>query len=219
MSKPGGTRSPSQRALASGGVDAAQAGGVRDQAGGEVSTWRASSAPATSKERSPPIPGVAHDLDRRMALQPPCQLGRGLGLPPDALPRASRVRAGAGRTDPGAATMPERCGTPTGRSASSSRLQTTAPSSTSSWPPRYFVALCRTKSAPCSSGRRWIGVAAVGVDDDAGRMSGRGLEVRHREERIRRRLQPDEVDAVRAACPVWSNSTTRKSPALGAHGR
>ena len=47
------------------------------------------------------------------------------------------------------------------RVASSSRLHTTAPRRTSSWPPRYFVALWSTKSAPCSSGRRWIGVAAV----------------------------------------------------------
>ena len=35
------------------------------------------------------------------------------------------------------------------------------------------------------------------VADDTRRMSGRGSEVRQREKRIRRRLQPDEVDAVR----------------------
>ena len=35
------------------------------------------------------------------------------------------------------------------------------------------------------------------VDDDGRGMCGGGLEVGHREEGIRRRLQPDEVDAVR----------------------
>ena len=38
---------------------------------------------------------------------------------------------------------------------------TTAPSSRSEWPPRYFVAECTTRSAPSSSGRWTSGVANV----------------------------------------------------------
>ena len=34
------------------------------------------------------------------------------------------------------------------------------------------------------------------VDDDGRRVRGRGVEVGHRQERVRRRLEPDEVDAV-----------------------
>ena len=92
----------------------------------------------------------------------------------------------------GAATMPVRVRN--ARSSSTSR-PTTAPSSASWWPPRYFVTLCSAKSAPRSSGRRWTGVRRR-VDDD-GRGRGRGLEVRHRLERVRRSLEPDELHAFR----------------------
>ena len=45
--------------------------------------------------------------------------------------------------------------------ASSGRLQTTAPTSASSWPERYFVAEWIARSQPSSSGRTFSGVAAV----------------------------------------------------------
>ena len=136
-------------------------------------------------------------MHARVLAEPARELARGLRLPLDAEPRASRG-CGAGASTRRA---PRRCRSSSRnscrRAASSSRLHTTAPSSTSSWPPRYFVALWRTKSAPCSSGRRWTGVAAVASTTTGAGMRGGGLEVGHRQERVRRRLEPDELHAVR----------------------
>ena len=51
-------------------------------------------------------------------------------------------------------------GTATAPRATSSDVST-APPSTSLWPPRYFVELCTTRSAPSSSGRCSTGLAKV----------------------------------------------------------
>ena len=144
----------------------------RSPGSGRVSTAACALEPrarARSRSRSAGAPGPRASARPRRSSQ------RGVGRGDDAGARAELVQAlGVAR----------------------SRLQTTAPSSTSWWPPRYFVALWRTKSAPCSSGRRWIGVAAVASTTHGRRVRGGGLEVGHRQERVRRRLEPDEVDAV-----------------------
>ena len=97
----------------------------------------------------------------------PRELGRRLGLAADA--ELERLAGRAAGARPGRARRRSRsgCGTPSSRSRRRPVAQTTAPSSTSEWPPRYFVALWSTRSAPCSSGRRWIGRRRGRVDDDA----------------------------------------------------
>ena len=47
------------------------------------------------------------------------------------------------------------------------------------------------------------------IDDDGRGVGGGRFEIRHREVRVRRRLEPDEVGASGGG-PVWSNSTTRR---------
>ena len=110
--------------------------------------------------------------------------------------RASSGRAAGARRRP--ARRRSRSGSGTRGAAATSRSSrvTTAPSSTSECPPRYFVALCSTRSAPWSSGREVDRRRGGRVDDDRRRVRGGGLEVGHRQERIRRRLEPDELHAV-----------------------
>ena len=85
--------------------------------------------------------------------------------------------------------------------------QTTAPTSASSWPARYFVAECSARSQPSSSGLTCSGVAAVESQSSEPAMRGGRLEVRHRQERVRRRLEPDEVRVRRA---VLRSGRTRR---------
>ena len=110
-------------------------------------------------------------------------------------PRASSARAAA--ATPGRAQRRSRAASKLAQPlAVSGSRHTTAPRSTSEWPLRYFVALWRTRSAPCSSGRRWIGRRGGCVDEHRRRVGRGGLEVGHRQERVRRCLEPDELDAV-----------------------
>ena len=96
----------------------------------------------------------------------------------------------------GPGTGPVRAELEQARRVSSSR-QTTAPTSASSCPARYFVAEWSARSQPSSSGRTFSGVAAVESQTHTGGMGGGRLEVRHRQERVRGRLEPDEVGALR----------------------
>ena len=93
--------------------------------------------------------------------QPACQLERALRLPADAhlqrLQPAQHEPGGVGRGDR-ARPAAERLDALVARA---SAQNTSTPASASWWPPRYFVALCKTTSAPCSSGRKSIGVDAV----------------------------------------------------------
>ena len=96
-----------------------------------------------------------------MGLEAAGELERGLRLAADAqvegLQPAQQEPRRVGRGDDPA----RRCGRSRRRSRSASSRQVTAPSRASEWPARYFVALCRTRSAPCSSGRSSTGVEAV----------------------------------------------------------
>ena len=161
-----------------------------------VSTRRAASASATSKERRPPKPGY------RTTSAPPGG-GRGArrsrrrsrsGARPG--PRASRAREAGARRCPPRAPGPCASGTRGAARHLRRRLQTTAPRSASSWPARYFVAEWTAMSQPSSSGRTCERRRGRRVADDARRMRRRRLEARHREERVRRGLEPDEIDAV-----------------------
>ena len=93
-------------------------------------------------------------------------------------------------------------------SAAARSRQTTAPSSASSWPERYFDPLCSTKSAPCSSGRRWIGVATV-----ASTTTGAGCAAAASRSGIVRYgfdgASSQTSWTPSGGGPVWSNSTTR----------
>ena len=85
------------------------------------------------------------------------------GLPSDVRrgPRASPVRGGGARPCRPQGPGPCRERNARSRAASSACLHTTAPTSASSCPERYFVAEWTAKSQPSSSGLTWSGVAAV----------------------------------------------------------
>ena len=196
-------------------VDAAEARRVRDHAR-RVSTRRAASPSATSKESRPPKPGVAHALTAgarragaRARARSPTGAGRGA--------RASAGCAAGASAASGEATRRSRAelAQPRGGLLASGRRR--APSSTSWWPPRYFVALWRTTSAPCSSGRRRTGVDAVASHDDGRRVRGRRLEVGQRQERVRRRLEPDECR--RPAARPSGRTRRRTAPSARARRR
>ena len=140
-SRPGGTRSPSQRRRLSitlvtppsevaftisrvDGLDAPRRLAVRDVEGDEAAEAR-----------------VAHDrAPSDGAASRSAMIGRGLGLAPDAhLERLAGRGAGARRCR---APARSRCASGSGAARRGGSRPTTAPSSASSWPPRYFVALC-----------------------------------------------------------------------------
>ena len=83
----------------------------------------------------------------------------------------------------------------------SCRAVTSAPATTSEWPFRIFVAACMTMSAPSASGRVCTGEAAVESTASrapaAMRDLGRGGDVGDGPERVRRRLDPDELGLAR----------------------
>ena len=85
--------------------------------------------------------------------------------------------------------------------SASAREVASAPATTSEWPLRYLVAACMTMSAPCSSGRVSIGVAAVEFDRQHRpcrmRDLGRRGDVGDRPERIGGRFDPDELRGAR----------------------
>ena len=159
--RPGGTRSPSQRARASirdvtpprlvafaisrrGRLDASRGVRVRDVEREETAESRDSGRSARRRG-----PGAA----RRSRVRSPS------GAP--YAPRASRARAGVARPCPRQGRAPCASGTRGGVRHRPRCLHTTAPRSASSWPARYFVAEWTTTSQPSSSGRTCSGVAAV----------------------------------------------------------
>ena len=131
-----------------------------------------------------------------MGLEPARELARPSRSGGERGPRASSARGGAARPGPARRRCPSGRGTRAGGSSSSVTRQTTAPSSTSRVPAEVLRravqhevgAALERPQVDRRRGRR--------VDHDRRRMRGGGLEVGHREERVRRRLQPDELDAV-----------------------
>ena len=73
----------------------------------------------------------------------------------------------------------------------------TTPASTSSCPASTFVAEWSATSQPWSSGRTRSGEATVASQTTGARVSRCSLEVRHRQDRVRRRLDQDEVGLAR----------------------
>ena len=139
--------------------------------------------------------GIPNDADCRVAIEALGDRGGGLALArrPDLerLEPAKEQPGGVGRGDGARA----RAELERAERRLRSSLQTAAPRSASSWPARYFVAECTAMSQPSSSGRTcraWRPSSRT----RHGRVRGRRLEVRHRQERVRRRLEPDEIDAV-----------------------
>ena len=104
--------------------------------------------------------GIANDGHGRMALEPLGDRGRALRLSRDAhlerlQPAEEEPRSVGGRDRAGARPELEQ---PRGVLGA---LHTSAPTSASSCPARYFVAEWSAMSQPSSSGRTWSGVAAV----------------------------------------------------------
>ena len=105
----------------------------------DVSTRRAASASRTSKERRPPNPGyrtaVTAGWERsRSAMTAALSVCRAMRTSSVSSPRSRSQAVSA------AGTGPVRVRNSSSLAASSGRLQTTAPTSASSWPERYFVA-------------------------------------------------------------------------------
>ena len=141
-SRPGGTRSPSQRVAAlEHRVDAAEAGRVLDQPQRGLDLARGLGVCDVEREQ-PAEARVADDLDRRVVAQPLGERRRARGDGAPCAPGASSACASSSQHGSGAATIPVRPRNSRRRSASSAERQATAPSSTSWWPPRYLVALC-----------------------------------------------------------------------------
>ena len=92
------------------------------------------------------------------------------------------------------------------------RLHTTAPTSASSWPARYFVAEWTTMSQPSSSGRTFSGVAAV-----ESQTTRAGCAAAASKSGIVRNGFDGASSQTRSTpsggAPVWSNSTLRDAPA------
>ena len=138
-------------------LDAAERLGQREQ---PRARWRSASASAWRKLTMPLNPGQRDVADPGRALQAADdgRGARGVGRHPQvqrAQPAVDeeaveRPRHGADGVLDEAQPLVE----------SRSRV-TTAPPTTSEWPPRYFVVECTTKSAPSSSGRWLTGVANV----------------------------------------------------------
>jgi hypothetical protein len=104
-------------------------------------------------------------------------------------------------------------------SATVGPLPSTTPAVRSEWPPRYFVALWNTRSAPCSSGRKLTGVANVastmsGTCRAAGDGGG-GREVRHAQRRVDRHLH-QQRGGVR---PRRASPSRRRRPAASSRCR
>ena len=111
-------------------------------------------------------------------------------------PRASSPRAARARQSNGPGTAPSDFCRNASRSEIASSFVATKPPTTSECPPRYFVVECSTTSAPSASGCWRYGRRERVVDDDERadrvRRVGRGADVDEVEQRVRRRLEPDE---------------------------
>ena len=126
----------------------------------------------------------------------PRQRGRSRSGAPSGAPASSgRAARASSRTAPA-----RRRATSAGTSGArrwSGRSWPTKPPITSEWPPRYFVVEWTTMSAPSSSGRWRYGVANVlsTTHERPGgvRRLGGLADVDHVQERVRRRLEPDDA--------------------------
>ena len=121
---------------------------------------------------------------------------------------AGRAARGSSRT--GRARAPAAFWRKRSRSATAGSRVTATPRIVSLWPARYFVAEWKTMSAPRSSGRWRTGVANVLSTTISGRgpspkrsrsTPADGLDVDDLQERVRRRLEPDEPGAVGQRLP------------------
>ena len=108
-------------------------------------------------------------------------------------PRCSRYASSGASTGPSSTRVAR-------MRASSSGAPTTTPPVASEWPPRYFVALCTTRSAPHSSGRSIAGEA--NVESTAEQCAARRRDCRqrgdvgHQHRRVGERFGPDDLRAV-----------------------
>ena len=140
------------------------------------------------------MPGIAHDLDCGMCLEPACELRRGLSLPPDAqlerLEAAEEQGARVGRRHDArvGAELLQALGILLALADDDAEHDVAVSAEVLRGAVQDVVdAVLEGPEVDRRRGR--------GVDDDACGMCGCGLEVGHREEGIRRRFEPDEVDA------------------------
>ena len=205
-----GSRAPWPARSGSGGalelaLDPAQAGRVHPQPG-------APRRPARRPPR-PPATSIDDDAAERPGAAPAPRPGArrsraasssGVGLRP-APPAGPGCAGRAGRARPPSARRWRRAAAvgaqPVAVGAAASVVGVTAaPRSTSLCPERYFVTECTTTSAPSSSGRCTSGVAKVlSTTREHAALAGGGeqrRQVGHLEQRVGRRLQPDQVGAV-----------------------
>ena len=173
-----------------------------------VSTRRAASPSATSNEMSAAEARIADDLDggwsrRRSAISRAVSVWRATRTSSVCSPRRSSQAAS------GAATMPVRVRN------SRSRVGVCRVAAHERADQGVVVpgqALRRGVERDVAAALEWAqmhGRSRRRVADDGRRVCGRSLEVRHRQERVRRRLDPDESRPPEAG-PVWSNSTCRR---------
>ena len=193
-SRPAGTRSPSQRARLSITLVTPPSDVAFTITRVAVSTRRAVVAVGDVEREEAAEPGPAHRLDRRDALR-----RRSASTAADAVWRCTRTSSvfrprSSSQAGSGAATMPVTVRKRAQRGRPSPRpCTTTAPSRASSWPARYFVALCSDEVGAVLERAQVHGRRGGRVDDDRRGVRGGGLEVGHRQERVRRRLEPDEL--------------------------
>ena len=131
---------------------------------------------------------------------------------PSAAPGSS-ARAGPARRRTARRPRPSRSGGSASRSARSRSRTTSAPPTTSEWPPQYLVVECTTTSAPRVSGCWRYGEAKVLSTTSSAPASwaiaGQRLDVGDVEQRVGRRLDPDHLGLPgRIAARTASRSAT-----------
>ena len=157
-------------------------------------------------------------LDGRVAAEPLGEDARARGLPCERAPPASRARGAGARRRPAPRSTPVRERNSSTRAAvvSCSRRRARRRARRRG-PARYFVAEWSATSQPSSSGRTCERRRGRRVADDERRVRGCGLEVRHRQERVRGRLEPDEV-GVRPAAARSGRTRRAGGPSARARG-
>ena len=198
---PGGTRSPSQRARASiRERDTAEARAVLEQPRGSLDPARRVAVGDVEGEETSES-RIADGRDRRVSAQP---VGESRRRSPSGVPDGPRASARPRRRSQAVSAFgdaPVRDRNSRRRVACSGRLQTTTPTSASSCPARYFVAECTTTSQPSSSGRTSAAWPPSRRTRPGRRGEAAALEVRHRQERIRRAPRARRGPRPRAARP------------------
>ena len=203
---PSGTRSPSQRCRVS----------ITERTPPRLVAFVISCVDVSTRPRrvavrdverhQPPETGVADDLDARVPVEPARELARRLALPLDAQPQRAQAPeqepAGVGRRDDSRrrskVAQPRRVLLAPADDRSEQDVVVAGEVLRGAVEDEVGAVLERAQVDGRRGGR---------VDDDRRRVRRRGLEVGHRQERIRRRLGPDELHAVGGG-PVWSYSTT-----------